>query len=227
MNYLKIYNSLMNRAKNRLLDNIYFEKHHIILKSLGGSNDKDNIVKLTYREHFLAHWLLYRIYPDNKQIAAAFHILAFGTNCRTTRKDSPYYIPSSRAFEEAKIAKRNARIGFKHSEETINKIKKTWKQKTDAGYIGPTVGKITSDETKEKQRLSKIGKKRPQEVIDKIADTKKKQYLEYLNKNNGIGKKMSPETKNKIRKSNTGKIRSDEAKEKNKTLEYWNKKDVQ
>lgn len=34
------------------------EKHHILPKSLGGSNERSNIVCLTYREHFIAHWLL-------------------------------------------------------------------------------------------------------------------------------------------------------------------------
>lgn len=38
----------------------YYEKHHIIPKAFGGSDEKSNLVKLTYREHFLAHWLLAR-----------------------------------------------------------------------------------------------------------------------------------------------------------------------
>lgn len=34
------------------------ERHHILPRSLGGSNDPQNLVRLTYREHFLVHWLL-------------------------------------------------------------------------------------------------------------------------------------------------------------------------
>ena len=61
MNYKKHYNLLIDRAKLRKLDG-YFEKHHIIPKCMGGSDDVDNIVKLNAREHFVAHQLLYKIY---------------------------------------------------------------------------------------------------------------------------------------------------------------------
>jgi hypothetical protein len=36
----------------------YFEKHHIIPKSMGGTNTKDNIVFLTAEDHFRCHKLL-------------------------------------------------------------------------------------------------------------------------------------------------------------------------
>jgi hypothetical protein len=42
------------------LSNGYIEKHHIIPRSLGGSNDKENIVSLSGREHYIAHLLLAR-----------------------------------------------------------------------------------------------------------------------------------------------------------------------
>jgi hypothetical protein len=35
-----------------------FETHHIIPRSLQGQNSPDNLVKLSYREHFIAHLLL-------------------------------------------------------------------------------------------------------------------------------------------------------------------------
>lgn len=60
----------MERAKSRTLTS-YAEVHHIVPKSLGGSNLKANKVKLTAREHFLAHWLLWRIHK-NRQMAMAF-----------------------------------------------------------------------------------------------------------------------------------------------------------
>jgi len=70
MNYLKIYNDLIDRAKNRKLEG-YKEKHHIVPKCLGGSRNKDNLVELTPKEHFLAHQLLVKIYPKNKSIICA------------------------------------------------------------------------------------------------------------------------------------------------------------
>lgn len=173
MNYLKVYNSLIEKGKNNIFNNDdYYETHHIIPKSIGGSDNEDNLVKLTAREHFVAHWLLFRLYPTNKQIAAAFHIIAFGTNCRNTRKNHEGYVPSSRAIAEARMAKVLHNKGNKHSEDTIQKMKNTWAKKIENGYIGPTTGRKTSDVTKEKQRKSKLGKSRPTEVIDKIRNTK-------------------------------------------------------
>jgi hypothetical protein len=36
----------------------YTERHHIIPKSIGGSDDQSNLVRLTAREHFICHLLL-------------------------------------------------------------------------------------------------------------------------------------------------------------------------
>ena len=55
--YTRWYNTIINNAQNRNIEG-YTEKHHIIPKSLGGSNRKFNIVSLTAREHFICHWLL-------------------------------------------------------------------------------------------------------------------------------------------------------------------------
>lgn len=57
MDYKHIYYSIIEKAKNEDKDGKrsigYFEKHHILPKSLGGTNDKENLVKLTAREHFI------------------------------------------------------------------------------------------------------------------------------------------------------------------------------
>jgi hypothetical protein len=58
--YLHWYNALVNKALNRPKPEEYTEKHHVIPKSLGGSNGKANMVVLTSREHFIAHAFLTR-----------------------------------------------------------------------------------------------------------------------------------------------------------------------
>ena len=55
--YKDIYFSIIEKAKHKKIYE-YGEKHHIIPKCLGGSNEKSNIVMLTAREHFLCHKLL-------------------------------------------------------------------------------------------------------------------------------------------------------------------------
>ena len=56
--YHKWYYNIINTARLRESVDGYTEKHHIIPKSLGGSNGKDNLVVLTGREHYICHYLL-------------------------------------------------------------------------------------------------------------------------------------------------------------------------
>lgn len=100
MDYNKIYNRIIDQAKNRTLDEqIYYETHHIIPKCIGGLNDENNLVKLNYREHFICHWLLHKIYSENKSLEFAFKYMAFGNGYSKTKR----LVPSSRILEENKI----------------------------------------------------------------------------------------------------------------------------
>lgn len=102
MDYNKIYNNLINKSKNRQLRG-YVEVHHIIPKSMGGSNFKDNLVELTAREHFLAHWLLYKIHKNTKMAYAFF---AMTRNSKGQKR-----ILTTRKYEIAKNAMSNAKRG--------------------------------------------------------------------------------------------------------------------
>jgi hypothetical protein len=65
------YELLIKKAKGReKMGDVYYEKHHIIPKSLGGSNKNENLVHLTGREHFVAHMLLAKIYGGGMWQAA-------------------------------------------------------------------------------------------------------------------------------------------------------------
>jgi len=71
MEYLKIYNKIIERAKIRKVIG-YVEKHHILPKCIGGTNKKDNIVSLTPKEHYICHRLLCEIYPTEVKLKYAF-----------------------------------------------------------------------------------------------------------------------------------------------------------
>ncbi len=58
--YSKRYYKITSNAKQRTTEG-YTELHHIIPQSMGGSNDKENLVDLTAREHFICHWLLIKM----------------------------------------------------------------------------------------------------------------------------------------------------------------------
>jgi len=94
VNYQKIYDSLINRVKSRSFGG-YREKHHIVPRCLGGSDDEQNLVELTPEEHYLAHQLLLKIHPHHRGLAKAAHMMCTG---RPTNK---YYGWVRRKFAEA------------------------------------------------------------------------------------------------------------------------------
>ena len=63
--YTAIYYQIIDQANRRPKPECYTEFHHIIPKSLGGTNDPDNIVCLTAREHFVCHKLLTKMVTGN------------------------------------------------------------------------------------------------------------------------------------------------------------------
>jgi hypothetical protein len=81
--YTKWYNNLVKKAKMRSVLRTpvgLYEKHHIIPKCCGGSNDKSNLVCLTPREHFIAHLLLTKMVYDNNlkiKLSWALHRMVF------------------------------------------------------------------------------------------------------------------------------------------------------
>lgn len=63
--YTKWYFNIIYQRKANDLENIYKENHHIIPSSLGGSDDSDNRVYLTAREHFVCHALLCKMFKQD------------------------------------------------------------------------------------------------------------------------------------------------------------------
>lgn len=102
MDYNKIYNNLCNSRKVRgITRGKGYEIHHIIPRSLGGSDDQDNLVKLTYREHYLAHKLLLKIYYGTEHYSkmnSAIWIMS----TRLTKNSVYNELKNSREFEKAK-----------------------------------------------------------------------------------------------------------------------------
>lgn len=101
--YAKWYEKLVEFAKNRKLSkDIYTEGHHIIPKSLGGSDKKENIVKFLAREHYVAHALLWKmrfVGEANMKMVHAFNQMSI---MRPT-KNHPGYRVNSRLFEKVKL----------------------------------------------------------------------------------------------------------------------------
>jgi hypothetical protein len=146
MNYQKIYDQIIERAKNRELVG-YKERHHIVPKCIGGSDDSNNLVYLTAREHFLCHWLLHELYPSNRGLSLAFSMM-----CNVENNLQARYIPSSRIVEYSKrVANENSK-GWKHTNEAREKISLAGKGNK---Y---NLGKKQSEETKKKRSSSLKGR---------------------------------------------------------------------
>ncbi len=74
MNYTLHYNRLIQSAQNRVIGG-FTESHHIVPKCMGGSDEVSNLVDLTPEEHFVAHQLLAKMYPDNSSLRYAANML--------------------------------------------------------------------------------------------------------------------------------------------------------
>ena len=70
MDYTKIYLSLIEKAQTRTLEG-YCEVHHIVPRCMGGSDEPENLVRLTPEEHYLAHQLLVKIHPKSYALVKA------------------------------------------------------------------------------------------------------------------------------------------------------------
>lgn len=110
MNYQRIYNDIVESAKNRSNAEGYYEKHHIVPKCMGGTNQKDNIVLLTAKEHFICHKLLVRIFPDVR--GNWYALIAMGRLSQF----------KSKIFESERKKAAQMRVGFKYSDESRSKM---------------------------------------------------------------------------------------------------------
>lgn len=70
--YQQWYDQITARGKRRRDLRGYSEIHHILPRALGGGDEASNLVKLSYREHYLVHWLLIKIYDGEARRAMVY-----------------------------------------------------------------------------------------------------------------------------------------------------------
>ena len=148
--YQKWYDQLISRARTRTIEG-YVERHHIVPKSLGGTDEESNLVKLTAREHVIAHMLLPRFVENKKPM---WHALWCMVNTNGIKVNS-------RLYEQAKIEFRSICTGIKRSPETCAKIRAV------------RAGKKHSSETRDKMRAAQTGKKLSSETRARMSAARK------------------------------------------------------
>lgn len=165
---------------NRNLD--YSERHHIVPKSICSEleNDDHNIVVLSAREHYIAHWILMRAVGG--RMVFAFHRLAYDKNNLKI---------SSRVFEE--LRQRNSSEVSKLM--TGREVSKEARKKmSDAAK-----GRIFSEETKLKLKEARKNRVFTDETRAKISEAlKDRGSVCYTPKGSKSAKMIS--------ESNTGRI---------------------
>ena len=136
--------SQQKRVKN---EQIYYESHHIIPSSLGGSNDKTNIVLLTAKEHIVAHHLLCKITEGDAKIKClrAFHSMCFQDNGGKNKR-YPTIGQLAKAREAVSIANSGKR-GIKGAPiwskcETLEEWEYTLKEYVKQNMSDPIIGEI-------------------------------------------------------------------------------------
>ena len=197
MNYQKHYDALMNRAKNRLLEG-YYETHHIIPRCMGGTDDPTNLVDLTAEEHYVAHQLLVKIYPDNSKLVYAANMMTVSSHFNV-RNNKLYGWIRKKASEASKgqIPWNRGKTLSPFSDETKRKMSEARKGKipwnicktlyplsdehkrkvseASKGKIPWNKGKTHSDETKRKLSEASKGKKLSDEHKRKMSEARKGQ----------------------------------------------------
>jgi hypothetical protein len=203
MDYATIYLALMERAARRKLEG-YKEKHHIVPRCMGGTNDVNNIVELTAREHYLAHLLLVKIHPDNRRLIYAASMMCSSPD-RLKRTNN-------RQYEWLKIRRATAmsilHAGKVLSEETKQKLReknRNYRPTADAKERSRLahIGRVVSEETRAKISAAARGHSRTK---GRVLSEDHKRKLSLANK----GRRLSPETKAKLSAANQGKKGSNE-----------------
>jgi len=141
------YEKLVTVASTRTLPaNAYTETHHIIPRCMHGTNNKNNLVSLTAREHYVAHILLWKMnfeHPYSRKLTYAANAMMMTLNPGQSRD----YKITSRIYEklrselaELQTGEGNHFYGKKHSAET--------KQKFAEYHNDPVVKKTKSERVK-------------------------------------------------------------------------------
>ena len=166
--YFHWYYKLIETRKN-LVREEYTEKHHIIPRSLGGSNKKENLVRLTAREHFIAHLLLvfFTEGSDNKKMLKAFTMMS------SISENQDRIRFTSRLYSKLKICADDVRREYKHTDEAKRRIREYQTGRSKAPFSQEHLRKMSeSRKGKEPWNKGRRGDKASQAIKDKMKKTR-------------------------------------------------------
>lgn len=169
--YLERYVSFISERKDRINVQGYTEKHHILPVSLFPEykKDNDNIITLTGREHFLAHWMLAKALSSSKMWFVLNQMRRIGNRSvlyEYARKEISRVISESNSgrtiSEEHKLALNNS-IKGKSPARIVETNETLWLDKDSPLWetgeaVSLALGRKHTQETKEKLQNKNSGK---------------------------------------------------------------------
>lgn len=179
--YTRIYYEIIENARLRTLsDDVYTERHHIIPKSLGGDNTKNNLISLTAREHYICHLLLPKMIEGKgkyKMLCAIIRMANSNQNQLRKIKSKMYErVKIEKAAMHSKLyrGKNNPFYSMNHSKETKQKLREararqverqgdTMTAEARAKLSAAAKGRVLSKTHKEKIGIANKGKIRSKE----------------------------------------------------------------
>lgn len=189
MNYQKIYDDIIHKRINNPAQG-YTETHHILPKSMGGSDEKSNLVVLSAREHFICHWLLYKIHKT-QAMACAWNMMC---NDNGNAMGMRY---TSHAFKYAREAHAKA-LSVANIGNTYAKGK-VFSEKHKKAISESLKGRPKSKQHKENLSKARAGKKLSASHVAKIKERMSG------DSNPNAGKKHSKDSLAKMSKNRKGK----------------------
>lgn len=168
--YSKWYYTIIENARQQTrvkYQGIYYERHHIIPKSLGGSNNKDNLVLLTAKEHYICHLLLPKMCIVTKHKGKMVYAFMQLSEVANSYRYPHAFTGRLYSFLKEKYIKTisgeySYMYGVPKTEEIKQKISQTRKQQgTGKGEKNPMYGKNHSEESKQKMSTEKRKNIRP------------------------------------------------------------------
>ena len=198
-NYEEFINNILETRGRFNCGDEYHERHHIIPRCIGGTNDKENLIDLFAKEHFIAHRLLALENPNNDSLVYAWHMMS------VINDNQHRYELTPEEYEEAKIAISKLKLGKSHSIETIKKLSDAAKERLNNPENHPWYGRHHKEETKSKMSRSK------KELYSNVANhpmygKHPTEESKEKNRQSHLGKKASEETRKKMSKSRKGRF---------------------
>lgn len=165
LEYLNFITDILKTGDRELK---YYEYHHIIPKSVDGNyaKDKDNLIKLSGREHFIAHKLLLKCFngKNKSSMYYSYNLMCnslHNANYEITPEDYEYYRKEFKKIcIENNTGDKNPNYGKKHPG-------------VNSGSANPNYGKKYSLEFKEYLSKIKCGTNNPRFGAIHTEETKK------------------------------------------------------